>query len=233
MSLMPACTPFCDFSCPACRMYFPAVLHLSPWPFMYYSLRRTALLSCHAQHYSLLYCSVPHASMYSLLYCFVKYQYYWLVDPLDGTKEFLKRNGEFTVNIALITNGTPVMEWTCRIVASGSHLSKETEDFIAGSHLSKETEDFIAVFVGSSLKLLMVAEGAADIYPRLAPTCEWDTGAADIIVREAGGAVLQETLMKEEPVVYNKEDILNPYFVQAPLTCLCKTKKYDHDDAVT
>ncbi|KXZ56091.1 hypothetical protein GPECTOR_2g973 [Gonium pectorale] len=190
-----------------------------------------------------------------------KYQYYWLVDPLDGTKEFLKRNGQFTVNIALIANGAPiigVVDVPCQgktywaVKGKGAWLRTgegqrriQCAEFgfedpglkicASASHLNKETEEFIQLFknpefvqVGSSLKLLMVAEGAAHIYPRLAPTCEWDTAAADIIVREAGGVVLaagnqdnkgnplqdwKEELLKEAPVVYNKEDVLNPYFV--------------------
>ncbi|GLC40835.1 hypothetical protein PLESTB_000017400 [Pleodorina starrii] len=190
-----------------------------------------------------------------------KFQYYWLVDPLDGTKEFLKRNGQFTVNIALMSSNTPVLgvvDVPCQgktywaVKGKGAWLrtsegqqriqaaefgfeDKGLKICASASHLNKETEEFIQLFespefvqVGSSLKLLMVAEGQAHIYPRLAPTCEWDTAAADIIVREAGGVVLQagkqdnkgnpqqdwkEELVKEVPVVYNKEDVLNPYFV--------------------
>mmetsp|Transcript_27775 Transcript_27775/g.70804 ORF Transcript_27775/g.70804 Transcript_27775/m.70804 type:complete len:344 (-) Transcript_27775:758-1789(-) len=190
-----------------------------------------------------------------------KFQYYWLVDPLDGTKEFLKRNGEFTVNIALISQGEPVLGvvhvpcqaktyWAVkgkgayvrtgksqnRISAAEFSLDEPGLRLVASSsHLSHETEEFISLFtspefmqVGSSLKLLMVAEGAAHIYPRLAPTCEWDTAAADVIVREAGGVVLQaglcddkgraledwkKVLVKEAPVTYNKEDMLNPFFI--------------------
>ncbi|MEW5301705.1 MAG: hypothetical protein WDW36_004547 [Sanguina aurantia] len=192
------------------------------------------------------------------------YQYYWLVDPLDGTKEFLKRNGEFTVNIALMQGDTPVMGvvhvpvsgktyWAVQGKGAWLRTTKPTptqrriecaefglEDpklkiVASSSHLNKETEEFIALFsepqltqYGSSLKLLMVAEGTAHIYPRLAPTCEWDTAAADIIVREAGGAVLQagvcdskgnaltdwkEALLKETPMVYNKAEMLNPFFI--------------------
>ncbi|GFH05711.1 uncharacterized protein HaLaN_00214 [Haematococcus lacustris] len=119
--------------------------------------------------------------------------------------------------------------WPCsledpglRLVGSSSHMSKETEEFM------QLLQSPSLVQVGSSLKLLMVAEGAAHIYPRLAPTCEWDTAAADVIVREAGGVVLQagrcdskgksledwkEALMREEEVVYGKEDMLNPFFI--------------------
>lgn len=190
-----------------------------------------------------------------------QYQYFWMVDPLDGTKEFIKRNGEFTVNIALVQGNTPVIgvvyvpcqsktywavkgkgSWV-RDATTQRKISCKTFGFedpgltivASASHLSKETQEFVQLFkepafkqMGSSLKLLMVAEGVADIYPRLAPTCEWDTAAADIIVREAGGVVLQaglcddkgnaledwkDVLLLEKPVVYNKEKVLNPFFV--------------------
>ncbi|KAL6759737.1 hypothetical protein V8C86DRAFT_2568050 [Haematococcus lacustris] len=188
-------------------------------------------------------------------------QYFWLVDPLDGTKEFIKRNGEFTVNIALVSKGQPVLGvvhvpvtgktyWALQgkgawLRADGQQTRLMAAEFSledpglrlvgSSSHMSKETEEFMQLLqspslvqVGSSLKLLMVAEGAAHIYPRLAPTCEWDTAAADVIVREAGGVVLQagrcdskgksledwkEALMREEKVVYGKEDMLNPFFI--------------------
>jgi len=169
---------------------------------------------------------------------------YWLIDPLDGTKEFIKRNGEFTVNIALIDDGVPVLgvvyapvldvlyfaslesgaykqvgsgqverikvcEYhegdTWRVVASRSHMSEETEDLIR--HLGK-TE---LVSMGSSLKLCLVAEGAAHIYPRLAPTSEWDTAAAQCIVEQAGGMVVTPDM---NPLRYNsKESLLNPHFI--------------------
>lgn len=152
------------------------------------------------------------------------FQYFWLVDPLDGTKEFVKRNGQFTVNIALVRGDTPVLgvvhtpcadktHWAVEgqgaflvdkgqesklvcaefgqqdegltLVASASHGSEATEQFVAGFNNPK------LVQLGSSLKLLLVAEGKAHAYPRLAPTMEWDTGAAHVIVTEAGGEVLQ------------------------------------------
>jgi 3'(2'), 5'-bisphosphate nucleotidase len=191
------------------------------------------------------------------------YQYSWCVDPLDGTKEFIKRNGQFTVNIALIENDTPILgvvqvpvtgkvyyaaKGQGAFVKDGAqatpkqiHAAKFSMDSegltIVGSasHNSEATTEFVSRFqnpkfeqLGSSLKLLMVAEGAAHMYPRLAPTCEWDTAAAHAIVSEAGGVVLQagkcdnkgvaledwkEVLQKELPVVYNKEHPLNPYFV--------------------
>jgi len=170
--------------------------------------------------------------------------YFWLIDPIDGTKEFIKKNGEFTVNIALIHKDTPVLsvvyapalddmykakkgggafkngrklplevnrspEKSLRVVASKSHLSDETQEFI--DELATKTEFVEQVSKGSSLKLCMVAEGQADIYPRLAPTMEWDTAAADAIVREAGKMTYQ--FESNTPVVYNKQDLLNPWFV--------------------
>ena len=167
---------------------------------------------------------------------------YWCIDPIDGTKEFKKKNGEFTVNIALIHNGEPVLgvvyapvlndlyyakkgegafknseklplknntdkKSKMYVVASKSHLSKETQDFID----SLDTEVVEQVSKGSSLKLCMVAEGLADIYPRLAPTMEWDTAAADAIVREAGKMTYDFAL--NTPLKYNKENLLNPWFV--------------------
>jgi 3'(2'), 5'-bisphosphate nucleotidase len=168
------------------------------------------------------------------------WDYFWMIDPLDGTKEFIKKNGEFTVNIALIHQGSPILgvvtvpvlgtsyhaikgqgavkdsnpikvgnralsESGLRIVASRSHLSPETEEFI--DRFDKPE----IVSKGSSLKLLMVAEGEADLYPRYAPTMEWDTAAAQIIVEEAGGKVLIKDT--DESVRYNKEDLLNPWFL--------------------
>lgn len=173
-----------------------------------------------------------------------KWDCFWMVDPLDGTKEFIKKNGEFTVNIALIYNNEPVlgvvyapaldeMYWAkrgegafkdgkrlplsinknhskeLRVVASKSHSSSETQDYI--DELAKTTETIECVSKGSSLKLCMVAEGTADIYPRLAPTMEWDTAAADAVVRESG----KMTYRYEDntPVRYNKENLLNPWFI--------------------
>jgi len=170
------------------------------------------------------------------------WEYYWCIDPIDGTKEFIKKNDEFTVNIALVHNDTPVLgvvyapaidemysakkgegayknnqklplqtndnpKEKLSVVASKSHLSEETQEFID----NLDTKEIEQVSKGSSLKLCMVAEGSADIYPRLAPTMEWDTAAADAIVREAGKNTYQ--FEKDEAVVYNKEDLLNPWFV--------------------
>lgn len=171
---------------------------------------------------------------------------FWLVDPLDGTKEFIKRNGEFTVNIALIEKGAVVMGCVHVPVTGKTYLAAKGEGaFIqetpeaplkriavssfsmkdkglrlvcSRSHMSAEVEAYVKQFdtpelvsMGSSLKLVMVAEGNADIYPRLGPTMEWDTAAAQIVVEEAGGIVLRSDT--QEPLSYNKEDLLNPYFL--------------------
>lgn len=185
-----------------------------------------------------------------------KWKYSWLVDPLDGTKEFIKRNGEFTVNIALIHNGNPIMgviyvpvkkELYFAMEGFGSYkISRDTvvsdldgliaksnklpidyrrENYVivgSRSHMSAETEEFFdekkkehgnveVMAVGSSLKLCMVAEGKADAYPRYATTMEWDTGAGDAICRMAGFQVLQYN--SDQAVEYNKENLLNPWFL--------------------
>lgn len=171
-----------------------------------------------------------------------EWEYYWCIDPIDGTKEFVKKNGEFTINIALIHKNSPVLgvvyapaldemysakegEGAFKntqklplhvnnnpqkkrfVVASKSHLSDETQAFID----ALDTDEVVQVSKGSSLKLCMVAEGVADIYPRLAPTMEWDTAAADAIVRESGKMSYQ--LESQTPLVYNKNNLLNPWFV--------------------
>jgi len=164
---------------------------------------------------------------------------YWLVDPLDGTKEFIKRNGEFTVNIALIEKGVPILgvvyapaldamytgerdrgaflndkaisvateePESLRVVGSRSHPSQETIDWLDA--LDKPYE---RLAVGSSLKFCLVAEGKADLYPRLAPTSEWDTAAAHAVLSAAGGEVI---MIDGAPLLYNqKEDYLNPHFI--------------------
>lgn len=167
---------------------------------------------------------------------------YWCIDPIDGTKEFIRKNGEFTVNIALIYQNIPVlgvvyapaldeMYWAKkgegaykngrRLPSHINHTSEKKMYVVASkSHLSEETQAFIdalpskaieQVSKGSSLKLCMVAEGVADIYPRLAPTKEWDTAAADAIVREAGKMVyIYQSML---PLEYNKVELLNPWFV--------------------
>jgi 3'(2'), 5'-bisphosphate nucleotidase len=173
------------------------------------------------------------------------WEYYFCVDPIDGTKEFIKKNGEFTVNIAFVHKNTPILGvvyapaldelyWAdgkssykngeklplktnqhpkekLFVVASKSHLSAETQEFID----ALDTKEIEQVSKGSSLKLCMVATGEADIYPRLAPTMEWDTAAADAIVRCAGKMTYQYT--ENKPMIYNKKDLLNPWFVVAKL----------------
>lgn len=174
-----------------------------------------------------------------------KWTHFWMVDPLDGTKEFIKRNGEFTVNIALIHRDTPVLgvvavpvtgeiyystygqgafvrrdgvdhklerrqkpdlgQAGLRVVASRSHMNNETQQFI--NTLSNPS----LVSAGSSLKFMLLASGKADVYPRYAPTMEWDTAAAHAIVKETGYDVLEYG--KDTPLVYNKVNLLNPYFL--------------------
>ena len=179
------------------------------------------------------------------------WQRYWLIDPLDGTKEFVNRNGEFTVKIALIEDGRPVVgvvlvpvqdktyigcdghgaerrdagkkptriqvttasSSPVRIVGSRSHRGSSLDAFL------EKLGDTDMVPMGSSLKFCTVAEGHADVYPRLGPTSEWDTAAAQAVVEQAGGAVLE---LDGKPLSYNqKSDILNPWFVVVGAT--------DHD----
>lgn len=172
------------------------------------------------------------------------YPYYWLVDPLDGTKEFIKKNGEFTVNIALIHEQRAVlgvvyapaideMYWAAkgegafliqnnekqRLTASYFGMKDEKLRVVCSrSHLNEGTQKFVddltnpeLVAKGSSLKFLILASGNAELYPRLAPTMEWDTAAAQIVLEEAGGKVLQADT--DTPLLYNKENLLNPHFI--------------------
>jgi len=179
------------------------------------------------------------------------WQRYWLIDPLDGTKEFINRNGEFTVNIALIENGQSVAgvvhvpvtgisyfggiemgAWkhdtnradsemqaiSCqrmqenagvRIVASRRHLGEQLDVLVEKieNHFGEAT----LLSMGSSLKMCLLAEGSADIYPRMAPTCEWDTAAAHGILSAAGGGIVD---LQFQPLRYNsKSELLNPYFL--------------------
>ena len=169
---------------------------------------------------------------------------FWLVDPLDGTKEFVKKNDEFTVNIALIHNDTPVLGvvyapaldvcyWakkgegafkdgrklplktsdqrnTYKIVASRSHMSDETQEFIDAIDTDKEKK---LIAIGSSLKICLVAEGKADIYPRLGHTMEWDTGAAHAIINESGKSLKKYKTGRYAMHRYNKKNLLNHWFV--------------------
>lgn len=185
----------------------------------------------------------------------------WIVDPLDGTKEFIKRNGEFTVNIAYVKNGKPeagviyipvkeelyfadsqygvykiehitqldseetvdsligkahrlpyqeeAQRSSFIIVASRSHLTPETEAYI--EEMKQKHQEVETVSKGSSLKLCLIAEGKADVYPRFAPTMEWDTAAGHAIIRAMGKEVYQAGT--QHPLEYNKEDLLNPWFI--------------------
>ena len=182
----------------------------------------------------------------------------WIVDPVDGTKEFIKRNGEFTVNIALVTNGKPELgviyvpatrtiyvadvisnqafktvlkshdtsveevlnsseelqpkeanSNLVQVVGSRSHMSQETLDFV--ENLKNKGKEVEIVSKGSSLKFCLVAEGKADVYPRFAPTMEWDTAAGQAICNAVGIKVISEDT--KESLLYNKENLLNPWFL--------------------
>jgi 3'(2'), 5'-bisphosphate nucleotidase len=196
---------------------------------------------------------------------------FWVVDPLDGTKEFIKRNGEFTVNIALVENSRPVLGTifvpdsntlyfagrnfgayklqdgpfaelpetrveskeetqtlldqiigqssrlpienqqrpSLTIVGSRSHKTAELEAYVGEKRKTHGEVEFISA--GSSLKICLVAEGRADVYPRLGPTMEWDTAAGQAIAEHAGARVYQYNTSK--PLIYNKEDLHNPWFI--------------------
>lgn len=186
------------------------------------------------------------------------WEMYWLIDPLDGTKEFIKQNDEFTVNIALMERNEPILGVIylpvfkrlyfafkghgayrferveqndlnddlnkilrktirlpdhrkaegIRVLASRSHLSPETEEFIR--ELNKGDEKIELVSAGSSLKLCLIAEGKADVYPRMGPTMEWDIASGHIIITESGGSVFR---LDNTPLNYNKPELLNPWFV--------------------
>ncbi|MFA5648089.1 MAG: 3'(2'),5'-bisphosphate nucleotidase CysQ [Bacteroidales bacterium] len=191
------------------------------------------------------------------------WEYFWLVDPLDGTKEFIKRNGEFTVNIALVFQGYPIMgvifipvlnqlyfslkdlgayrlndatntinnaldiddlinksiklpsdtpSLPYTIVASRSHISEDTKKYI--EKISQEKGSVQILSKGSSLKICMVAEGKAHIYPRFGTTTEWDTAAGQAIAEESG--CLVQSLDDGNRLMYNKEDIENPWFIVKP-----------------
>ncbi|MCX7551322.1 3'(2'),5'-bisphosphate nucleotidase CysQ [Xanthomarina sp. F2636L] len=182
----------------------------------------------------------------------------WVVDPVDGTKEFIKRNGEFTVNIALVTNGKPVLgviyvpatkvlyyadveknkgfkveldspdvniekiiekakslqpksgdSNLIQVVGSRSHMSQETLDYM--DVLKESGKEVKVVSKGSSLKFCLIAEGNADVYPRFAPTMEWDTAAGQAICNAVGIEVISKETNK--PLLYNKKNLLNPWFL--------------------
>lgn len=187
---------------------------------------------------------------------------YFLIDPLDGTKEFIKRNGEFTVNIALVRGGDPILgvvyvpvtdtlyyaaegfgayrltqaskladgealpngerlpieetgdsqkHGAIRVVASRSHFNEETAAFV--QNLEKTHGRVKTVNAGSAVKLCLVAEGSADIYPRFAATMEWDVAAGAVVAKEAGCRVVRAD--DRRPMVFNKEDLVNPWFIAA------------------
>lgn len=196
---------------------------------------------------------LPYSSRKDFTYC-------WIVDPLDGTKEFVKRNGEFTVNIALVHMGKPVLgviyvpvtrelyftnatgtqafknsysaqqslaqlletatvlvpqqnQTVVKVVASRSHMNAETTNFVANLQ-QKGNKEIEIVSKGSSLKFCLIAEGKATVYPRFAPTMEWDTAAGHAICNAVGVSVLHwET---KEELQYNKENLLNPWFICKP-----------------
>ncbi|NUM51938.1 MAG: 3'(2'),5'-bisphosphate nucleotidase CysQ [Flavobacteriales bacterium] len=190
----------------------------------------------------------------------ISWKQLWMVDPLDGTKEFVKRNGEFTVNIALIENNYPILGViyvpvkkelyfanseigafkystedienmdipsiltkaeklplssfnsplsTFKIVASRSHMSTETEAFI--KEMETKHKNIELVSMGSSLKICLVAEGSANVYPRFAPTMEWDTAAGHAIAECAGCKFIDYTT--QQRMRYNKDNLLNSWFV--------------------
>lgn len=195
-----------------------------------------------------------------------KWKSFWMVDPLDGTKEFINRSGDFTINIALIHNQQPIMgviyvpvsgelyfanrgegafktiihpeavhtsfseivqsaspikvrkpAGKLTIVASKSHGSEETNYFVR-KHYANELGEYISR--GSSLKLCLIAEGKAEIYPRFAGTMEWDIAAGHAILNEAGGAIVLTDGFS--PIAYNKKDLLNPYFIAVSSRSLIK-----------
>lgn len=185
----------------------------------------------------------------------------WIVDPVDGTKEFIKRNGEFTVNIALVNNGKPELgviympaskilyyadvlkqqaykaeleshdtdietvlansislktkenKQIVKVVGSRSHMTKETSAFVETLKSSGQNVEIVSK--GSSLKFCLIAEGNANIYPRFAPTMEWDTAAGQAICSAVGIDVLCEDT--KQPLLYNKENLINPWFVVSKL----------------
>ncbi|KGX93923.1 3'-5'-bisphosphate nucleotidase [Pontibacillus halophilus JSM 076056 = DSM 19796] len=183
----------------------------------------------------------------------VDWERFWLIDPLDGTKEFIKGNGEFAINIALVENGIPILgviyapvldvvyfaeqgegayklegvknktdfsqdsislpilsnRTKTSVVTSRSHLSQETKDYIR--RLEQHVGEVELTSAGSALKMCLVAEGKADVYPRFGPTMEWDTCAGHAIMLEVGGDIIQ--VDSHQPLQYNKQDLLNPWFI--------------------
>lgn len=169
-----------------------------------------------------------------------KWEFFWCIDPIDGTKEYITGESDYTINIALCTKDRPIFSIVyapareelfvaekdqgatknnrkisverktsnlLRIVASKSHLNNKTQDYI---NTISSNYDVNLLQFGSSLKICKIAEGAAHLYPRFGPTMEWDTCAADLILTEAGGLILDE---ENKKLLYNKENLLNPYFI--------------------
>jgi 3'(2'), 5'-bisphosphate nucleotidase len=176
------------------------------------------------------------------------YKYFWLIDPLDGTKEFIKRNGEFTINVALVENNIPIYGIIAQPTTGKmwhnlyghvvmlidknnetplQHLSKEMADnkiqvIASRSHLNEETERLTQQLIslgfniniinaGSALKFCLICENKAHIYPRLAPTMEWDTAAGQALINSCGGIILDTST--KNPLLYNKISLLNPSFI--------------------
>lgn len=176
------------------------------------------------------------------------WEYFWLIDPLDGTKEFVKKNGEFTVNIALIYKNTPILgviyapalnllyyaqkdrgafkqeenkmpqrlptyhhtlNNNPKVIVSKSHYNQKTREFV--NNLKNQYKKIEFISIGSSLKFCLVAEGKADIYPRLAPTMEWDVAAGQVIIEQSGGRVVN--FNNKTPLNYNKENLFSPWFI--------------------
>ena len=166
---------------------------------------------------------------------------FWLIDPIDGTKEFIKKNGEFTVNIALICNQKPILgivyapvlnkywygsEKGSFIICNGetkkitvnNEFKNEINVVASRSHSSPLLKNFLESFnnyklvsMGSSIKICLVAEGKADIYPRLAPTMEWDTAAAHAVLKFAGGSLID--INTQADMLYNRENLKNSHFI--------------------
>lgn len=168
------------------------------------------------------------------------WEYFWLLDPIDGTKEFIKKNNDYTINIALCKRDMPIFSIVFapgrdefyhaekgkgsflngKIISNAPQKSQSFNVVASKSHINQETQKYIAMLeskrrvnliqFGSSLKICKVAEGVADIYPRFGPTMEWDTCAAHLILTEAGGKI--ENTRNEE-LKYNKVDLLNSFFI--------------------
>lgn len=176
------------------------------------------------------------------------WEYFWLIDPLDGTKEFVKENGKFTVNIALIYKNTPILgviyapalnllyyaqkdrgafkqeenkipqrlpiyhhtlNDNLKVIVSKSHYNQKTREFV--NNLKNQYKKIEFISIGSSLKFCLIAEGKADIYPRLAPTMEWDVAAGQVIIEQSGGRVVN--FNNKTPLNYNKENLFSPWFI--------------------